>query len=139
MVRYIWRFYKSLFFEDLKTKPLLFMKEISNWLEIDPAIYKEANLSSENKSFNPKSKALHNLVNAINNKIEGFFRAHHSLKRYFRNLYYMFNDSNEKKEVVSNMAFKNLSSVYDPYNKKLFDMLCSRGYSAFPEWLGKDS
>lgn len=130
---------KVFFFEDLKRDPYLFMNDVCNWLEIDSAIYNSGNFSVENKSISYKSYRLQSLAGAINDKFEGFFRKYRPLKSILREIYYFINELTNEKEGISTETFKKLDSVYEPYNKQLFDMLSYRGYSDLKERLWKNS
>ena len=126
---------KIFFFEDLKTNPAKFMISICSWLEINPAIYESAKFTVENKRINYKSKILHQLASILNNKFERFFRTHHPIKKAVRNMYFLINESKNQKESISKNSIKNLELIYDRYNRRIFDMLISKGYTNFPEWL----
>ncbi len=125
------------FFEDLKINPTRLMYKICNWLEIDPTVYQSAKFTVENKRIRYKNKILHIMVSNINEKFENYFRTHNYLKEILRNIYYSLNESMVKQEVISDESLEKLEVLYSPYNKKLFEMLPSKGYSHFPEWLKK--
>ena len=126
-------------FEGLKNNPIQLMKQICNWLEIDSSIYESATFSIENKRINYRSKRIHKILLSINDKFESFFRTHYYLKNSLRSMYYLFNESKSKKEIISDSILKQLELLYEPYNKQLVRLLCSKGYSDYPNWLDKYS
>ena len=52
-----------------------------------------------------------------------------------RNVYFLFNEANKEKKILSENTLKYIEAVYEPYNDRLFRLLSSKGYSNLPKWL----
>jgi hypothetical protein len=126
---------KVVFFDQLKESPLLLMRDICAWLEIDAAVYDSTlRWSVENKTVSYKNKILHRLAIKTNKHSERFLRTHPWLKKYIRDAYYFFN-GRWRKEDFRDSAIENLRQVYQPYNKRLRSELSKRGCTQLPNWL----
>lgn len=71
---------KVMFYEDLKKDPKSFMKEISEYAEIEAEFYDNYGFEKANVTFSSKSQALHKFAVSINRGLESFLRQRPFLK-----------------------------------------------------------
>lgn len=125
---------RVMFFEQLKSNPLLFMNELSKWLDIDPEAYTTNEFAIENRTVHYKHKRLHQLAIVMNKFLERQLRRHPRLKQSIRTAYFGINES-QTGESMLEAERKQLDSVYCEHNQRLRSSLMEKGYSAFPDWL----
>ncbi|UJS18251.1 MAG: sulfotransferase domain-containing protein [Candidatus Jettenia sp.] len=125
---------KIVFFEHLKDNPLLFMRELCDWLEIDSHIYPSEQFTVENRSAFYRNKFLHKIGIYTNKKLELLFRKLPGLKPVLRGLYYSVNESSFEEGILPDTR-SSLESLYAPHNENLLNMLSKKGYKEMPDWL----
>ena len=90
---------KVVFFDHLKESPLLLMRDICAWLEIDASVYdKTLEWSVENKTVSYKNRILHRLAIQTNKNSERFLRAHPRFKKCIKDMYYFVNGHRHKED-----------------------------------------
>lgn len=125
---------KVAFFDDLKSNSKLLLKNLCQWLEIDPTVYDTACLAVENKSVGYKNKLLQQIALVVNTRLEKFWRSQPKLKTNLRDFYYTLNGSSYR-EKIEDEIIKELQAIYAPHNQRLREQLMSRGYNNLPTWL----
>jgi hypothetical protein len=126
---------KVVFFDHLKASPLLLMRDICTWLEIDAAVYDNTlEWGVENKTVSYKNRKLHRLAIKTNKHSERFLRTHPWLKKSIRNVYYSFN-GRQRQEDVYDGTIESLRQIYQQYNNRMAVELSKMGLSKLPEWM----
>ncbi len=124
---------RFLFFEDLVADPLLVLRDVATWLELDPAGIDAGELSSENRTTAYKSGALQRVALRSNDRFETFLRRHMGLKRRLRSLYYRVNGRTPQDSVPDHVR-EALAARYHDSNRELAGQLEALGL-ALPDWL----
>jgi hypothetical protein len=122
------------FFDQLKQSPMSLLKDVCEWMQIDPDVFDPENLRVENKTMGFRSGMLHRLALFANLQGEKFFRTHPRSKELIRRGYYALNGASFP-EIISRETLNRLEAFYLPYNKRLTEELLKRGYSELPKWL----
>jgi hypothetical protein len=125
---------KVVFFEDLVTAPDAVLREVATWLEIDPAAFRESDLSSENRTTGFKSRGLQRAALVFNDRLERFLRRHPGFKRRLRAVYYRLN-GRATRESVSDAVRDELTASYREPNERLARQLRDAGVTDVPAWL----
>ena len=125
---------KIVFFDQLQKDSRLLLKDISNWLDIDPTFFENETLDVENKTVGYKYERIQEIALSFNMKAEKFWRANPRLKKKIRDIYYYINGDKQQEDNNENVL-KTLYSIYEPYNKVLASQLQKKGYIDLPIWL----
>ena len=126
---------KVVFFDHLKESPLLLMRDICAWLEIDASVYdKTLEWSVENKTVSYKNRILHRLAIQTNKNSERFLRAHPRFKKCIKDMYYFVNGRRHKEDFRGS-TIESLRQIYQQRNRRLLLELSKRGYTKFPSWI----
>jgi hypothetical protein len=126
------------FFEKLEEDPILILKEICEWLNIDYDFFYSHIFHVENKTVDFRNKNFHKIAIILNMKNERFFRRYPKIKKMIRNMYSIVNGK-EYKETISDGTRQYLEELFKPYNKQLAFELSQRGYKDLPQWLARIS
>jgi len=127
---------KIIFFEELVKNPYSVMLDICRWLNINETFYTNYKFTIENRSIVYKNKQLHSFGIYINKKFESFWRRYPAFKRFFRDIYYRFNDrSISSKLRVSDLdreIINEIQTIFRPYNETFYNKLQKMGFQKIP-------
>lgn len=125
---------KISFYDDLKSDPKKFTKDLCEWLELDASIYDHYNFEIENVTFAYKKRWMQKIAMGINKNTARFWRKNPKFKKWIRKKYFKVNRS-EKEDVIDPEILQQLSQKYKPYNEKLRMILLKKGIKNLPAWL----
>ena len=127
---------KVVFFDDLKKNARRFMKEISEWLEIDAAFYDTFDFDVKNRSMNYKNRLLQHLAVKANNAGQRFWRSNPGIKKRLMSVYYKINGVSYDTDEIDPASLRFLHQYYHPHNQRLQQLLCDYGMDEqLPLWL----
>lgn len=127
------------FFDDLKSNPKAFTKQLCQWLGVDDSFYDDYDFVIENKGRNFKNPGLQKLALKLNEKFEGFLRRHIGFKRVLRTIYFRLNGSSSQKESREDQqSLDKFRQYYEPHNQVLREKLLQANIQYLPEWLGAE-
>jgi hypothetical protein len=125
---------RVLFFEHLKSHPLLFMQDLCNWLGIDHEAYTPDGFAIENRTAYYKHRSLHQAAISVNKFFEKQLRRHPEIKQTLRKAYFRINETSDR-ETMTEIERDYLNSLYLDHNRTLRASLMEKGYRQFPDWL----
>ena len=114
---------KVMFFDDLKNNPRLFMKNISDFLDINHTFYDTYVFGKNNVTFSSKSRTLHKMAVFFNRKFERFFRQRPWIKNKLVSWYKMVNLAKTGYSRLSPSMEKRVQDYYREDNVKLETIL----------------
>jgi len=120
------------FSDQLKDKSGL-MTQLCDWLGLDGGAVDWEELRVFNPSAMYRGAALHRLALWFNNSAEPFLRRHERLKTQLARIYSRVNA--QQSEQIDTSTLAELREYFDPYNRRLGDMLREQGYTELPDWL----
>jgi hypothetical protein len=119
---------KIMFYEDLKSRPLEFMNEICEFIDIDPEYYDDFKFFVSNKSMNMRSNKIHKYYISARRNMSlmmprGYFYIR-NIWQHFKPLYLKLNATNDKKGIAVEKSIQDLVvQFYSGEKEKLEDML----------------
>jgi hypothetical protein len=125
--------FSIVWFEELMAEPSAVLRDVADFLEIDPASFPTTELASENRTTAYKRAGLQRLALGVNDRFERFLRRHYGLKERLRSTYYRFNGSKAKDRLPDDVR-KQLAARYVEPNQRLRARLGDLGV-AVPPWL----
>jgi len=106
-----------LFSEDLRNHPQHEMDKLFSFLNLDHIVYTKQDLTLSNKTINPKSRFVHNLLSSLNLRRVIHPKVYNRLIKIYRGI-------NSQKEIrIKNKEIKFLENFYKTANQELFDYL----------------
>ena len=126
---------KIVFFDDLKKDTPSFMKDISEWLGVDPEFYSHYTFDVMNQSHDYKNGLLHRVAVAANLAGKRVWRNNPALKKSVMSLYYKFNGSPVEKPHPDDETIQFLRNYFLEPNHQLQLILEKRGFTSLPKWL----
>ncbi len=124
--------FRVVFFERMTADPAATVRELSGWLDIDPAAADSITYSVENKTVPVRSAALQRLALALNS--ERVLGSRRKLKDPLRKMYYALNRRPEPEHMAPETRFA-LQELFAPGNAALARRLQAMGYADLPGWL----
>ena len=125
---------KVLFTDDLRRDPRGVLRDVFEFVGVDPDFAGRVDLSIENKGTGYRFAVAQRLALALNRTGERFWRVHPKAKQTLRRMYYALNG--RRPEAGNDRAIlKEMRCFYEPYNKRLADQLHAAGYDKLPGWL----
>jgi hypothetical protein len=114
---------KIVFYEDLKSRPLEFMKEICEFIEIDSEFFGDYEFYVSNKTVNLRSKIIHKYYIDIRKRLslitpKGYSRLR-VVWQYIKPMYLKLNTSTDREEVVSESIRETIKQYYSGEKKSL--------------------
>ncbi|MCU1456012.1 MAG: hypothetical protein JWL73_104 [Actinomycetia bacterium] len=122
---------RVVYFEDLVADPLRPLRDLAEWLELDPAGI-PTDLSSENQTTAFKLRTLQRVALFGNDRSERFLRKHMGLKRRLRSLYYRLNG--QRAEPIPDSVRAELATRFREPNARLAATMVAAGIP-LPGWL----
>lgn len=124
---------KLMFFEQLNDDVVLFMRDLSQFLDIAPDFYDQYEFKRVNVTFSGKSKLLHWLAVRLNEQAESFLRQRPGVKQKLVALYKTINQKQEGYAPMDANVRAQLEAYYKPSNDALRNMVSAN--AALPPWL----
>ncbi len=125
---------KCLFFEHLINSPHKVISDLYSWLGITNEPYKNKQLKNVNIGGVYKSRILHKISVKIFKKVRDDIPF--NVLNKIRNIYYSMNALKDDPTITNDTKLY-LESIFEPHNKKLYEILSNHGYNIFPDWLSK--
>ncbi len=122
---------RVVYFEDLVADPLTPLRDLAEWLTLDPDGI-AGDLSSENQTTAFKLRTLQRIALFGNDRSERFLRKHMGLKRRLRNLYYRVNG--QRAEAIPESVRLDLAERFREPNARLAAVMLAHGIP-LPSWL----
>jgi hypothetical protein len=122
-----------MFYEDLESDSVSFMRELCNQLGIDPSFYDAYQFSRENVTPRVRSKRLHKLARKARNGFWSLIGAKAQVEGKIGGLYGRLNESRDGHAPMSHADRVRLEKYYAPYNRELKALLKGRKR---PAWVG---
>lgn len=129
---------KVVFFDDLGDGPEQVCRDICKWINIDPNEVADFNFRKVNQYRTHRSGLIKRIAQYINYRFESFFRKNEKLKRKLVSLYEKINGAKQLSNDDSSDIKKQLDEYYSVQNRKLGELLKSKGYQNLPEWCSID-
>jgi hypothetical protein len=114
---------KVMFYESLRDDAVAFMKELSNFLAIDPQYWDNFEFRKSNVTFSGRNKLLHRLAIALNNASEPLLRKRPRLKHALVDFYKSVNMARARSEPIPEMLREQLANLYRDSNQRLAGLL----------------
>lgn len=125
---------KCLFFEHLINSPHKVISDLYTWLDITNEPYNKRQLKNVNLGGVYKSRIPHKISVKIFKKVRDDIPF--SVLHKIRNVYYSMNALKVVPKITNDTKLY-LESIFEPHNKKLYEILWNHGYNIFPDWLSK--
>lgn len=125
---------RVIFFEHMIESPESVVEDLCRWLDIDVGPVREFDFAQRNKTLQPRSRAVYQIANAINLRIDRGSRLSPRTKRVLRAAYRVANTTMHSDQ-LSAAERKYAEEYFGPLNAALRKELEGRGYSRFPQWL----
>jgi hypothetical protein len=120
---------KILFFDDIKESPLLTMKSVCKFLNIDNVHYNNFSFSIENKNRNYRSIWFHRIIHKIIMHSEPILNKYPAIREWLREVYVFFN---EKKRIPQN------TNLIRKETEKIIERYYTESSILLKEWLKKE-
>jgi hypothetical protein len=138
--RYLANFYdnfealriKVIFYDELSSKPLEKLAEISEFAGISPAFFDGLTMDRSNVSFSSRLKFLHQSAMFFNRKLEPHLRRYPALKHRLVRLYKIFNQDRRAVAAMQEATREKLNGYYAPSNAEIRKLL---GNQEMPPWI----
>jgi hypothetical protein len=124
---------RLVWFEELVSDPAAVIDPLAMWMGLDPGLFPEGALSSENRTTGFKNQAFQRFALRANDRLERALRRHPDFKRKLRGLYYKLNGTPVADEIPASVR-EELSERYREPNAHLAAQLAHAGI-ALPAWL----
>ncbi|OEU69188.1 MAG: hypothetical protein BA863_00110 [Desulfovibrio sp. S3730MH75] len=124
---------KVMFFEHLKLDPRVFMRILSEFLQIYPSFYQSYEFHRVNVTFSAQLKVLHKLAIHVDTALEKHLRQRPRLKRALVTAYKFINRAKEGYRPMDRATMNRLERYYRKSNEKLRELIAGQG--ELPEWL----
>lgn len=125
---------RILFFDDLVTDPLGTVEGLGTWLGLDASEFQRLEFATENRTMSFRSGVAQRSALAVNQRLEGLFRARPRLKRRLREMYQRVNAQPSAETVPAGLKDE-LHARYRASNQVVGSQLYAAGYSTLPPWL----
>lgn len=125
---------KIVFFDHLKTEPVLLVAELCDWLDLSAADCQSYVGGAENRTVAYRNPFLHRLALTFNRSSERFLRSHPRVKHRLRQIYQLLNTQGTTLEMSAELE-EELNSLYADANQKTRELLIYNGYKDLPMWL----
>jgi Sulfotransferase domain. len=125
---------KVVYFEDLTASGDAVLRDVAEFLGLDPELLGSTGLRSENRTTSFKYARLQSLALRFNDGFERLLRKAPSVKRRLRSMYLAVNGRATAKLVVSDAIAEDLQTRFDEPNRRLAALLDGAGI-ARPPWL----
>ena len=122
---------RVVYFEDLVAGPLASLRDLAEWLSLDPDGI-ATDLSSENQTTAFKMRTLQRIALFGNDRSERFLRKHMQFKRRLRSLYYRVNG--QRAEPIPESVRAGLAERFREPNGRLAATMLTAGIP-LPSWL----
>ena len=109
------------------------MRDVAEFLGIDPDGYASLALASENRTTAYRRAGLQRIALRANDRLERFLRRHYGLKERLRSLYYRVNGS-QRRDRLPDALRDTLATRYAEPNERLREQLAAMGRRG-PAWL----
>ena len=123
---------KVVFFDELKTSPETVLMEISDFIGIDAAFYRDFVMGRANVTFSARLKYLHYAALLLNRLSESLLRHRPGLKQSLVKIYKTLNQSQQGYAPMQAATREKLLHYYAPSNAKVKTLL---GSQASPAWI----
>ena len=123
---------KCIFFDDLIKNPNKVLKDIYKWLDLEPLLINNSRLENTNLGQTYKNSLIHILALYIFKKTKNIIP--HNLFIIIRKFYFKLNGT-EIKSSLTEEAKSYLEPIFFPHLNGLKDILRTKGYKEFPDWL----
>lgn len=124
-----------LFFDDLKKDTGKFVKNLAQWIGIDPQFYDDYNFEVRNQSQEFKNSLLQRVAVQLNSSGKRFWRRHPESKQRLMKLYYFINGKPSSKPGSDDETIHWLHTFYRPHNRELRKILLAHHITSLPGWL----
>ena len=124
---------RVVWFEELVSDPAAVIDPLAMWMGLDPGLFPEGALSSENRTTGFKNKAFQRFALRANDRLERALRRHPDFKRRLRAFYYKLNGRPVADEIPASVR-EELAERYREPNARLAAELAHAGI-ALPAWL----
>lgn len=130
---------KVIFFDHIKQNPKEIMLELSNWLKIDPNIYKNHVFLVSNKTIASRFKFIFRLANFLNMRFELWLRKHLRVKFFLKHIYFLINGTKNVRQDDPDFvkAKSRVDELYLDFNAELEDILKTHNVRNLPDWCCK--
>ena len=105
---------KVMLFDDLRSDPKTFMKEIASFSEIWPDYFDDYGFSSQNVTGQSHIRWLHRLAIFLNKRLEGHLRQRPWIKGRLARIYKALNMSSVRQKTISSKCLERLQEYYHP-------------------------
>lgn len=123
---------KIMFFEDLKSDPLAFILDLSQFLELDPDFWQSYQFRKSNVTFFAGNERLHRAAMYLNAKTEPLLRNNPAVKRALVSIYKKLNQRREGYDEMPPTVREQLQAHYRPHNVALRNLI---GPEATASWV----
>jgi hypothetical protein len=110
-------------FEQLTGDVAGFMRELSQFLQIDSDFWNSYEFRKSNVTFRGSNRLLHRVAISVNNRVEPLLRRRPALKHALVNLYKQINQSREGYDPMPEPVREKLQAYYHPHNQALRRLL----------------
>jgi len=124
---------KVMFFEHLKSDPYVFMRKLTEFLQIDPSFYQSYEFHRINVTFSARIKILHKLAISVDSALEKKLRQRPRLKRALVKAYKYINRAKEGYHPMDRTTMNRLERYYRKSNEKLRELIAGQG--ELPDWI----
>lgn len=107
----------------LKKDPVLFMKIICKWVDINESFYENYSFDKANVTFLHRNTYIQNIALKLNEKLEPFFTKHKYSKKMLLKLYKLINAKNKYKPILRGETIELLRDYYHEDHEKLKTIL----------------
>lgn len=123
-----------IFFEHMIEDAESLVEDLCRWLDIDVDPVREFDFAQRNKTLQPRSRAVYQMANAINLRIDRGSRLGPRTKRMLRAVYRVANTTSRSEQLSGDGRIR-AEKYFVPLNTALRKELEGRGYDRFPQWL----
>ena len=124
---------KVVMFEDLVADPAAVVRDVCDWLDLDPGPVDGFDFAADNTTEQYRHKTLQRAAVRLNRRGEAFFHQHQSLKRSLRRVYYAANRAPREPGMTPEVRAR-LTEFYRPHNAVLAAQLAEVGVALPGRW-----